>query len=302
MSEVLDLIIVGAGPAGMSAALYAKRAMLNFIIIEKGFPGGQVINTYEVENYPGIKMISGMELSGMFQEQLAEFDVEILTEDVGKIEVVEGIKKVKTYDHVYEAKTLIVATGATWRKLGAKGELEFAGKGVSYCATCDGAFYRDKDVLVVGGGDTAVEDAIYLARMCKKVTLIHRRNELRAVKSLQEKMFKVPNIEVIWFGELEEIYGDQFVEGAKVRNNQTDVITEYKVDGVFIAVGTDPNSALLKDVVDIDENGWVIANEECETSVPGIFAAGDLRVKHLRQIITAAADGAISIFAVEKYV
>lgn len=303
MSDVLDLVIIGAGPAGMSAALYAKRAMLDFVILEKGFPGGQVLNTYEVENYPAVGMTSGMELSGLFQSQLAEFDVEVQTADVESIEVVDGIKEIKTaYSGTFKTKTLIVATGASWRKLGAIGEVEFAGRGASYCATCDGAFYRDKEVLVVGGGDTAVEDAIYLARMCKKVTLAHRRDELRAVKVLQEKMFAIENIDVMWFNELEEIYGEQVVQGAKLRNNKTDEYTDLKVDGVFIAVGTDPNSSLLEGVVDLDGSGWVIADEDCHTSVEGIFAAGDLRVKHLRQIITAAADGAIAVFAAEKLV
>jgi len=302
MNEVLDLVIIGAGPAGMTAALYASRAMLNFVIIEKGFPGGQVINTYEVDNYLGIKMTSGMELSNMFLEHINELGVEVKTEDVEGITIEGDLKIIKTYSGTYTAKTVILATGASWRKLGAEGEIRLAGRGVSYCATCDGAFYKGKDVLVVGGGDVAVEDAIYLARMCKKVTIIHRRDEFRAVKVLQEKLFKVDNIEVLWFHELKEIIGEEVVSAARLVNNQTKEETTINVDGVFIAVGNIPNTELLAGKVEMDESGWIIADENCETSVPGVFAAGDLRVKALRQIVTASADGAISVFAAEKYV
>ncbi|MDA3845505.1 MAG: thioredoxin-disulfide reductase [Vallitaleaceae bacterium] len=302
MNEILDLVIIGAGPAGMTAALYASRAMLNFAIIEKGFPGGQVINTYEVDNYLGIKMTTGMELTNMFLEHINELGVEVKTEDVEEITIDGDIKTIKTYSGTYQAKTVILATGASWRKLGVEGEARLAGRGVSYCATCDGAFYKGKDVMVVGGGDVAVEDAIYLSRMCKKVTIIHRRDEFRAVKVLQEKLFKVENIEVLWFTELEEILGDEVITGARVINNQTKEVKTIEVDGVFVAVGNIPNTGLLAGKVDTDSSGWIIADENCETSVPGIFAAGDLRVKSLRQIVTASADGAISVFAAEKYV
>lgn len=302
MSDVLDLIIVGAGPAGMAASVYASRAMLNFIVLEKGFPGGQVINTYEVENYPGFKMLSGMDLSTKFYEHALELGADIRTEDVEKITLEDDVKVVKTYENKYKAKTLILATGASWRKLGAPGEETFAGRGVSYCATCDGAFYKEKEVLVVGGGDVAVEDAIYLSRMCKKVTIIHRRDEFRAVKVLQEKLFPIENIEVKWFTELEEILGDQVVTGARLINNQTKETSEISVDGVFIAVGNTPNTDLLKGLVEMDQAGWIKTNEDCETSVKGIYAAGDLRIKSLRQILTAASDGATAVFAAEKLV
>jgi thioredoxin reductase (NADPH) len=247
-------------------------------------------------------MTTGMDLSTKFLEHINDLGVEVLIEEVEEITIEDDVKLVRTYNDTYKTKTIILATGASWRKLGAIGELEFAGRGVSYCATCDGAFYKGKNVLVVGGGDVAVEDAIYLSRMCEKVTIIHRRNEFRAVKVLQEKLFKVDNIEVIWFHELEEVVGDQTVTGANILNNKTKEVTKIDVDGVFIAVGNTPNTALLKDKVDTDSSGWIITDVNCETNIPGVFAAGDLRVKALRQILTAAADGAISVFAAEKYV
>lgn len=302
MSEVLDMIIVGAGPAGISAAIYAKRAMLNFVILEKSFAGGQIINTYEVENYPGIQSVSGFELSNMFSEHAASLGVEIQSREVLEIDISGEIKRVVTDNGILEAKTIVLSTGAQWRKLGVKGEEEFIGQGVSYCATCDGAFYKGKRTLVVGGGDVAVEDAIYLSRMCEKVYLAHRRNELRAVKVLQDKLLNTENIEVLWDTELDEIYGEENVEGAKVFNNKNGEKTDIKVAGVFVAVGTSANSELLKGKVDMDEGSWIITDEDCETSVKGVFAVGDVRKKSLKQVITAAADGAIAVYAAEKYI
>lgn len=301
MSEVYDLVIIGAGPAGVSAAIYANRAMLKFVLLEKAFAGGQIINTYEVDNYPGIQHVSGFELANLFSEHAASLGVEIKTDDVLEIQSEGEIKKIITSSGTYETKTIILATGANWKKLGVPGEERLTGAGVSYCATCDGAFYRGKKTAIIGGGDVAVEDAIYLARMCEKVYLIHRRNELRAVMFYQDKLFKTPNIEVIWDTEVEEILGVEGVEGVKLINNKTKERSELKVDGVFVAVGTNANSALLKDLVET-EGDWIITNEECETSVPGIFAAGDVRKKLLRQVITSAADGAIAVFACEKYI
>lgn len=302
MVENLDLIIIGAGPAGMSAAIYAQRAQLNFLIFEKSFPGGQVVNTYEVENYPGIKATTGFELSTMFKDHADSLGVTIQTEEIIDIDISGPIKKVITLTNTYHTKTIILATGAAWKKLGAKGEEELKGMGVSYCATCDGAFYRDKKTVVIGGGDVAVEDAIYLSRMCKKVYLVHRRNELRAVKILQTKLFDVDNIEVLWDHEVEEIVGTENVEGIKIFNNKTNEKTEIEVDGVFVAVGITPNSDLLKDKVQIAAGGWIVTNEDCETSVKGVYAAGDVRQKSLRQIITGAADGAIAVYAAERYI
>lgn len=300
-NNIYDLLIIGAGPAGITAAIYATRAMLNFALFEKSFAGGQIINTYEVDNYPGIKNVSGFELSNMLADHATTLGAQIINEDVIELDLDGPIKKVKTNDNIYSAKTIIFATGAEWKKLGIPGEDKFTGLGVSYCATCDGAFYKDKTTVVVGGGDVAVEDAIYLARMCKKVYLVHRRNELRAVKILQERLFKTENIEVLWDNELKEIIGKDSVEAVKLINNKTNEEKVLNIDGVFIAVGTSPNSQLLEGKVEMDGSGSVLTDEDCETSSKGVFAAGDIRKKSLRQVITAAADGAISVFACEKY-
>ena len=301
MENVYDLIIIGSGPAGMAAAIYASRAKLKFLLFEKAFAGGQVINTYEVDNYPGIKNVSGFELSSMIREHVESFDVETKTEEVTELKLTNPIKEVITSNETYQTKTIIFATGAKWRKLGVKGEKELSGMGVSYCATCDGAFYKDKVVAVVGGGDVAVEDAIYLARICKKVYLIHRRDELRAVKVLQERLLQTENIEVLWDTVVEEIAGTEHVTGMKLLNKKTNEKKEIEIDGAFIAVGTTPNSELLKGQVDMDEHNFIITDEDCETSVSGVYAAGDVRKKSLRQIITGAADGAVSVYTAERY-
>ncbi|MBC7961249.1 MAG: thioredoxin-disulfide reductase [Vallitaleaceae bacterium] len=302
MNSVLDMVIIGAGPTGISAAIYANRAMLNFVLLEKSFPGGQIINTYEVDNYPGIQHVSGFELANMFTEHAKSLGVEIKNDDVTGLELDGEVKKVITTGGVLETKVIILATGAHWKKLGVPGEERLTGLGVSYCATCDGAFYRGKKTAIIGGGDVAVEDAIYLARMCEKVYLIHRRHELRAVKFYQDKLFKTPNIEVIWDTEVEEILGQSNVEGIAIINNKTKEKSELKIDGVFVAVGTNSNSQLVQGQVEMDASGWILTDEECETSIPGVFAAGDVRKKSLRQVITGAADGAIAVFASGKYV
>jgi len=302
MSDVLDLVIVGAGPAGMTAAIYASRAQLNFVFLEKTFAGGQITNTYEIENYPGIITASGFDLTTMFKEHVEHFGVEIKTEDVIDVELEGKVKKVITTTNTYETKTIIFAMGAAWKKMGILGEEEFSGRGVSYCATCDGAFYRNKTTVVVGGGDVAVEDAIYLARMCEKVYLVHRRDELRAVKVLQEKLFETPNIEMIWDSGLEEIQGAQFVNKAIVKNKKTGKVREIDADGVFIAIGSDPNTKFLEGKVAMDRGGYIATGENCMTNVEGVFAAGDLRQKSLRQVITACGDGATAVFGAERYV
>ena len=301
MSEILDLVIIGAGPAGIAAGIYASRAQLSFVLLEKSFAGGQIVNTYEIENYPGIKSTSGFELSTMFREHAEELGVEFKSEEVQEIQLEGPIKKVVTNSESYEARTVILATGASWRKLGSEGEDKFSGLGVSYCATCDGAFYRNKVTAVIGGGDVAVEDAIYLARLCKKVYLIHRRDELRAVKVLQEHLFKTENIEILWDHEVDEIMGGEVVSQLQIHNNKTEEARTLDVDGVFIAVGSTPNSQLVADQVALDPKGWVKTNDDCETSIAGVFAAGDLRVKSLRQVLTAASDGAVSVYAAEHY-
>ena len=302
MNLIYDVVIIGSGPAGMAAGIYAKRAGLGVVILEKtGISGGQVLSTYEVDNYPGLPMSNGFDLSEKFREHAEHLGVEIKAVTVERIEDRGDTKVLYTGDETYETRTVILATGADHAKLGVPGEEELTGMGVSYCATCDGAFFRGRTVAVVGGGDVAVEDAIFLARGCEKVYLIHRRDELRAAKILQDALMKLPNVEILWNCELKEIQGEDQVENLLVYNNKTQQTEPLSVAGVFIAVGNVPNTVLAKGLVAMDEKGYIIADETCETSVPGVFAAGDVRTKQLRQIITAAADGANAVTSVERF-
>ncbi len=303
MNKVHDLIIIGSGPAGLTASIYANRAELDTIIIEKNMmSGGQIINTYEVDNYPGIPGISGFDLALKFREHCDKLGATFVEGDVVSFTVQDQIKKV-TLDSgdEYLAKAVIIATGAVTRKLGVVGEEEMSGMGVSYCATCDGAFFKNRTTAVVGGGDVAVEDAIYLARLCKKVYVIHRRDEFRAAKTLVSRLLQLDNVEIIWNSVVEEILGEEFVESVKLKNVKTQENSLVTVDGVFIAVGYNPASEVYREIVDVDSSGYIAANESCETNVPGVFAAGDIRTKQLKQIITAASDGANAITSVEKY-
>lgn len=298
-----DVIVAGTGPAGLAAAIYGTRAKLNMLVLEQNYmSGGQVVNTYEVDNYPGLPEITGMDLSLKFREHAEKLGAEFVRAKVHKIEVkADGTKVVETESGTYETRTVILATGAQHRLLNVPGEESLSGMGVSYCATCDGAFYKGSDVAVIGGGDVAVEDAIFLARGCSKVYVVHRRSQLRAAKSLQEKLFSLPNVEIIWDSVVDSIEGEEQVEAIRVKNSKDGSVRAVSVDGVFVAVGITPDSGLLKGIAELDENGYVVADESCETSVPGIYAAGDVRKKPLRQIITAAADGANAITSVEKY-
>ncbi|MCD8222177.1 MAG: thioredoxin-disulfide reductase [Clostridiales bacterium] len=320
MTEVFDLIIIGAGPAGLTAAIYAQRAKLRTLVIEKEFiSGGQVLNTWEVDNYPGLPGISGMELGERFRQHADGLGAEFAKDTVREIREVPAseaellraaelsgsgnrpvIKEVYGRKRTWQAKTVIIASGATHKKLGVPGEAKFAGAGVSYCATCDGAFYRGKVTAVVGGGDVAVEDAIYLSRMCERVYLIHRRDELRAAAILQEKVLSLDNITVIWDTIVEEILGTDGVESLSLQNKKTGERKELSVDGVFIAVGIEPNSRSFEGFLEMD-HGYIRAGETGETSIPGVFAAGDIRTKPMRQIITAAADGANAVVSAERY-
>ena len=297
-----DLIIIGAGPAGLSAAIYASRARLNAIVIEQNYVnGGQIIDTYEIDNYPGLPGLSGMDLAMKMAELAEKLGVETVNAFVQSLDLNGPVKKVITDEGTYEAKAVIIASGATHSKLGAQGENQYAGMGVSYCATCDGAFYRGKDVLVVGGGDVAVEDAIFLARGCNKVYVVHRRDELRAAKVLQESLLSLPNVEMVWNSNLKSITGGMKVENATVVNKLDQTERTIPVSGVFIAVGITPRSEFARNHVDMDEKGYIVANETGATSVPGVFAAGDVRTKQLRQVVTAVADGANAVTSVEKY-
>lgn len=302
MENIYDLIIIGSGPAGLCAAIYGERARLSCITIEKNYmSGGQVMNTYEVDNYPGLPGINGFDMAEAFQEHAKKLGAQFVTDEVVEIKEEEGLKKVTTLKQTYYTKTILISTGATHRKLSVKGEEELSGMGVSYCATCDGAFFKDKTVAVVGGGDVAVEDAIFLSRNCEKVYLIHRRDQLRAARVLQETALKNEKIVPIWDNIVTEIVGDDQVEAIKLNNVKTQEVSELKVDGVFVAVGIKPETEWLEGLLELDENGYIKAGEDCKTSLPGIFVAGDVRTKPLRQIITAAADGANAITSVQEY-
>lgn len=301
-----DLIIIGSGPAGLSAAVYGKRAGLDVLVLEKNpMSGGQVLNTYEVDNYLGMPMINGFEMGMKFRQHADDTGVTFENVQVTGLEEKNGCKTVMAkdgdIDKTYEAKAIILATGASHALLNVPGEERLSGKGVSYCATCDGAFYRNRTVAVVGGGDAAVEDAVFLSRLCKKVLLIHRRDSLRAAKSLQDRLFRCANVEVVWDSVVEEICGQEQVDSVRVRGlkeNSAQVIT---AEGIFIAVGIRPNTELFRSIVPCDDSGYCLAGEDCATQADGIFAAGDVRTKSLRQIITAAADGANAVASVEKY-
>ena len=300
-----DVIIVGGGPAGLSAAIYAARGNLNTAVFEKSLIGGQINVTYEVENYPGIpEVLSGFELSDRIKQQADKFGPEFVDEEIIKIDFVskDGFKKVYTDDNEYLAKTIIIATGAQPRYLNCPGEQELTGKGVSYCATCDGALYRNKVVAVIGGGDSAVEEGMFLTKFASKVYVIHRRDELRAVKSIQDRAFKNDKMEFIWDSVVEEVQGKNFVENLVLRNTKTDEKQDLAVDGIFIYVGILPNNELLKESIKLNKSGFVPTNELMETNVPGVYAVGDLRDTPLRQVITACSDGAIAAFYAEKYI
>lgn len=302
MERLLDVIIIGAGPAGLTAAIYARRAELSVLLIERYSPGGQILNTYEVDNYPGLPGITGAELGDKMSEHADKFNPERIMAEVEKIDFSEGNHKVVTDEGTFFGKTIILATGNSARTLGVQGENELLGCGVSYCATCDGAFYKGYDVAVVGGGDVAVEDAIFLSRGCNKVYLVHRRDELRATKVLQTAMRNTPNIVPVWNSVVSEIVGneDGEVSGLRITDVKSQAESILDVSGVFIAIGHNPNSSYL-DKIDKDEKGYVIAGEDCATSVPGVYAAGDIRTKKLRQVSTAVADGANAVFAIESY-
>ena len=299
---VYDVVIAGSGPAGLAAAVYAARAELNALVIEKNYmSGGQIINTYEVDNYPGFPGINGFDLAMKFHEHAVKLGASFVTDEIVSLGKEDGLWIVTGKNAAYRAQTVLAACGAHHRKLGITGEEEFAGKGVSYCATCDGAFYRDKVTAVIGGGDVAAEDAIFLARMCKKVYLIHRRDELRAAKSLQKKLMELSNVEILWNKVPDEIAGSETVERIYVSDTKTGEQFDYAVDGVFVAVGITPDSEAFAGIADTDEQGYLVAGEDGVTSTPGLFAAGDIRTKPLRQILTAASDGANAITSIEKY-
>lgn len=308
MSEIYDVVIIGEGPAGLSAGLYASRSRLKTLIVEKEKAGGQIVTTDEVANYPGsIENATGPSLINRMVEQAKEFGAEIQLDTIKEVELEGEIKVLKGDKGEYKAKTVIIATGAQPRKIGCPGEAEFTGRGVSYCATCDAAFFEDMEVFVVGGGDTAVEEGMYLTKFARKVTLIHRRDELRAAKSIQEKAFANEKMHFMWDSVVKEIKGDGIVESMLVENVKTGEVTEIVADeedgtfGIFVFVGFLPNTKLFEGIIEM-ENGYIVTDQDMKTNIPGVFAAGDCRVKSLRQVVTATADGAIAAIQAEKYI
>ncbi|MEW6620983.1 MAG: thioredoxin-disulfide reductase [bacterium] len=297
-----DVVIIGGGPAGLTAGLYTSRARLKTLLIESYTLPSQAVTTAFIENYPGFpEGIGGFELIERFRKQVEIFGLESTIGDVRGIHSVDNTWRVEVGDKVYDCRCLIIATGARPKELNVPGEVKFRGKGVSYCATCDGALFKNKDIVVVGGGDTAVEEALFLTRFGKKVTLIHRRDTLRATKILQERISKHEKVDFLWNSVVVEISGNENVEAIKVKNTTTQQESKIFCDGVFIFVGLIPNTAFLKGIIELDEEGYIITDEGMKTSNEGIFACGDCRKKSLRQIITACGDGASAAFSAQKY-
>jgi thioredoxin reductase (NADPH) len=300
--KIYEVIIVGGGPGGLTAGLYTSRARLSTLLIESALFGGQMTTTELIENYPGFPQgVSGDELSRLMEEQAKKFGMETVAQEVVKVSLEADLKVVQTPESTYRCEALIIGTGTEYRKLGVPGEKEFAGKGVSYCATCDGAFFRDSQIVVVGGGDSALTEALFLTKFAKELTIIHRRDALRGTKIYQERALGNPKIKFLWNSTVQEIKGDSMVRSVIVKNVKTGQVKEFETDGAFLFVGLVPRTQFLKGIVDMDEGGYLLTNEDCETSVKGIFAVGDCRKKLLRQIATAIGDGATAAFAAEKY-
>ncbi len=309
MDKIYDVIILGAGPAGLAAGLYAGRSRLSTLIIEKGKDGGQIAITDEIENYPGqmVEGESGPSLIARMTEQAKKFGAERASDTILSVELEGDIKVLKSAKNEYKAKAVIVATGAFPKPIGCENEKKFMGKGISFCATCDASFFEDFEVFVVGGGDSAVEEAMYLTKFARKVTIIHRRDELRAAKSIQEKAFANPKISFLWDSVVQSVDGDELLSRMTVKNVKTGELTTIEADeedglfGVFGFIGYNPNSKLFEGVLDM-ENGYIKTDDNMHTNIPGVFAAGDIRVKSLRQVVTAAADGAIAAMQAEKFI
>ncbi len=300
--KIYDVIIIGGGPAGLTAGLYTSRARLNSLLIENALLGGQMTTTDLIENYPGFPQgVTGEELSRLMEDQARRFGLEIVNQEIAEVDVHGEEKRVKTCEAEYLGKTLIICTGAEYRKLGIPGEKEFAGRGVSYCATCDGAFFRDNRIVVVGGGDSALTEALFLTKFVKELTVIHRRDALRATKIYQERAFANPKIKFLWDSIVQEIKGNKVVQSVLVKNVKSEEIKEFDADGVFLFVGLTPRTEFLRGSIEQDEEGYIVTNANCETSVMGVFAAGDCTKRLLRQIATAVGDGATAAFAAENY-
>lgn len=302
-NTIYDLIIIGSGPAGLSAAIYAQRACLNTVVIEKiGISGGQILTTSEVDNYPGLPGIGGFDLGMKMRQHAENLNSQFVTGEVAKIAKIQDIFQITLTDGgILRSRTLIIATGASHQKLGIPGENSLTGMGVSYCATCDGAFFRGKDTAVIGGGDVAVEDAIFLARICRHVHVIHRRDRFRAAKVLSDRLLSLENVTVHWNSIPLSIVGENTVSGLTIEDKETKVQKTLDVNGVFIAIGMAPDTDLVRGLIDLNPAGYIAADETCRTSVPGIFAAGDVRTKQLRQVVSAVSDGANAVYSAQRY-
>ena len=300
--NVFDTIIIGGGPGGYTAALYAARAGFSALVLEKLSPGGQMATTDQIDNYPGFPQgVNGFELALEMQKGAQRFGAQTELAEVLRVDLRGPVKEVVTQKETYRAPTVVLATGASPRELGLPGERELRGRGVSYCATCDGMFYRGKTVAVVGGGNTAAADVLYLSRLCEKVYLIHRRDQLRASRVYLEPLKQAENVEILWDSQVTELLYGETLTGIKVRNKKTGETRELSLDGLFLAVGQLPNTQLFQGQVELDAAGYVVADETTRTNLPGVFAVGDLRQKPLRQVVTAAADGAVAAHFLEEY-
>ncbi len=303
MNKLYDVIIIGGGPAGLSAGLYTSRNKLNTLLIEKGLIGGNINEAEKVDNYPGFpKGIGGMELTTLMHEQASLYGTEVIYDNVSDIKIADNVKTVTTSQGDFSAKALIITGGSERQKLNVPGEKEFSGKGVSYCATCDGPFFRDKRVAVVGGGNAALYEALHIAKFASKVAVIHRRDQLRATPVVQDKVFSEPKIEIIWNSVVKEVQGEIFVNKLKLADVKSNKESFLEIDGVFVAIGLVPNTSYLKDIVPLNDKGYIIVNNKMETGVPGIFAAGDIRENSIRQVIAAAGDGAVAAISAANYI
>jgi len=303
MNEKYDVVIIGGGPAGLTAGLYASRARLNSLLIERGLVGGQIANAERVENYPGFpEGIGGFELGQLMHQQATKYGLKTLLAEVTGVELQGKQKVIRTTEGDFIAKAVIIAGGSERQKLGVSGEEEFVGKGVSYCATCDAAFFKEKPVAVVGGGDAAITEAIHLTKFVSRVTVIHRRDQLRASRILQEKAFSQPKIEFRWNSIVEKIEGGDLVKRIRLRQVKTGEESALEVAGIFISTGLKPNTDYLKSILSLDATGLIVTDEKMETKIPGIFAAGDIRHNSARQAITAAGDGATAAIYAEKFI
>ncbi len=302
MEQIYDLIIIGGGPAGYTAALYASRAGLDSVLIEKLSPGGQMALTGDIDNYPGFdEGIDGLTLGFKMQQGAERFGAVTEYAEVVSVDFSENIKKIETTSGYFFSKAVIISTGASPRELGLPDEATFVGKGVHYCAHCDGRFYKNKTVIVVGGGNSAVADALYLSRLAKKVILVHRRDELRATKIYHEPLVNAENVEILWNSSVSELIAEERVKGVKIKNLETGEEKEVFCDGVFISIGRKPATEFLNGVLELDQGGYIVADESTRTNVDGVFAVGDVRTKVLRQVVTAVADGAVAVHYAEEY-